>query len=419
MAPYTFHITLFDLAILGTVFIGLTFALLLGFTKTTNRPGIAIGLALFVIVLQLVWILGIAIGLDASVPSWSWLPLQFSLATGPLIYFYVRRLTRPDYHFSRKDLLHFSPLLLELSIHVLEVRESIKIGAATYHTAVFQHLNPVLQFLAFISVAAYLYGCHKLVEGYYQRLNFVGGDRCRHQLRWLHRLVLGFGLLWLLWIPYTAGLYFYYPNQLNILAHAPLYLLLAVSFTRFAIVVYLIPEADQKAEGASARKPMRAAELKQRATWLKKAVKANLYYQNPELSLSSLAERLGLGAHELSRIINTVLKKSFNDFINEYRVADVVQKMQDPAYDHITLLGIAFESGFSSQSTFNRIFKQMTGKSPLEYKNNLKKEQPSYNMGSNSKVAPVILSREHTPEWGFGQIKPQLYVKKLSENSMA
>ena len=100
---------------------------------------------------------------------------------------------------------------------------------------------------------------------------------------------------------------------------------------------------------------------------------ANRYYQDPELSLSSLAEKLELGPHELSRIINTVLKKSFNDFINEYRVAEVAQKMQEPAYDHLTLLGIAYESGFNSQRTFNRVFKEMTGKTPVEYKNRLKK----------------------------------------------
>src|SRR5580658_6043394 len=78
--------------------------------------------------------------------------------------------------------------------------------------------------------------------------------------------------------------------------------------------------------------------------------------------------------------------------------------MQDRAYDHITLLGIAFESGFNSQTTFNRIFRQMTGKSPLEYKNNLKKEQPSYNLGSHSQFARVILHRDATPGWSHEKI---------------
>jgi ABC-type antimicrobial peptide transport system permease subunit/AraC-like DNA-binding protein len=295
-------------------------------------------------------------------------------------------------------------LLLELGAQALAIRDSIKTGAATYETPAFQQLNPVLQLLAFVSVIIYLYLAHRLIGRFYQRLKFNGGDRYRDELRWLHRLLTGFGLLWLLWIPYTAVVYFFYHNQLSTHAYYPLYLLLAVVFTRIAIVVHLRPEVSGAAQAASFRKPMLPAELKQRGTWLKKAVKAGRYYQDPELSLNSLADKLELGPHELSLIINKVLKKSFNDFINEYRVADFVQKMQDPAYDHITLLGIAFESGFNSQSTFNRIFRQITGKSPVDYKNELKKEQSSYNLGSNAQSAAVISSHKATAKWSHEKL---------------
>ncbi len=166
-----------------------------------------------------------------------------------------------------------------------------------------------------------------------------------------------------------------------------------------AAVALLRPEISADARCAFAFKTITTGGIESKRHLAKKVVKDERYYQDPELSLSSLAEKLDLTTHELSRIINTVLKKSFNDFINEYRVADVIRKMQDPAYDHITLLGIAFESGFNSQSTFNRIFKQMTGKSPLEYKNDLKKEHPSYNLGSHSRFATVISHHETTPRW--------------------
>ena len=402
---YTFHITTYDLAFLGTIFIGLTFTLLLCFTKRINQAANRfLGVALATIVLWMAWVLGIDIRLGTYFPRWSWLPLQYSLALGPLIYFYVLKIIRPEYKFHRKDLLHFSPLLLEQGVLILEVKESIKTGAATYDTHIFQYLNPVLQLLAFISVITYLYWCHKLIESYYQRLKFNDGDRYRYELRWLHRLLAGFGLLWLLWIPYAAVDYFYYHHQPGIYVYYPLCLLLAVIFTRIAIVVYLRPEVSAPVGAPSFQKPLLPTELKQRGTWLKNAMKADLYYQNPELSLSSLAGKLELTTHELSRIINTVLKKSFNDFINEYRVGGVVQKMQDPAYDHITLLGIAYESGFNSKSTFNRIFKQMTGKSPVEYKTDLKKEFPSYNLRRQTQFAMVISYQQTTPKWSYEKL---------------
>jgi putative ABC transport system permease protein len=365
---YTFHINPYDLAFLGVIFTGLNFALLLAFTKRIGRSANRfLALALVVMVL---WIVRIS-AIDTR------LPLQFSLALGPLIYFYVLKLTRPQYKFSRKDLLHFIPVLLE----------QITL------------LNPVLPFLAFISVIAYLYCSHRLIERFYRRLKFNSGDRYRYELRWLHKLLAGFGLLWLLWIPYTAIDYFYYHHQLNVQAYYPFYLCAAVILIWIAVAAYLRPGVSMPPGTAPVLKPLLPTELKQKGIWLKKVVKENHHYEDPELSLNSLAEKLELTTHELSRILNTVLKKSFNDFINEYRVADVAMRMQDPAYDHLTLMGIAYDSGFNSKSAFHRIFKERTGKSPAEYKADVKKELPSYNLGQQPRFARVISCHETTLKW--------------------
>jgi AraC-like DNA-binding protein len=235
------------------------------------------------------------------------LPLQFSLALGPLIYFYVLKLTRPEYKFSRKDLLHFVPALLEPFILP----------------------NPVLPFLTFISVIAYLYFSHQLIERFYHRQKFTGGDRYRFELRWLHHLLAVFGLLWLLWVPLAAAVYFYHLG-------AQTYYLFYLSVG--GMLIWIGAAAHSRPDGGEpAVKPLLPAGLKQKGTWLKKAVYQNRYYEDPELTLSSLSEKLGLHTHELSRMLNTVLKKSFNDFINEYRVMDVIRKMQDPAYANIPI----------------------------------------------------------------------------------
>ncbi len=312
------------------------------------------------------------------------LPLQLSLALGPLIYFYVLRLTRPGYEFRRNDLLHFIPVLPEQFI--LQ--------------------NPSLPFLTLISIIGYLYYCHRLIERFYQRQKFNGGDRYRIALRWLHKLLGGFGLVWLLWIPYTAVDYFYYHRQLDVQGYYIFHLATAMMLVWIAATAYLRPEIVPAAT-ASVLKPKLPAELKQKGAWLKNAVKTNLYYQDPDLSLSSLAEKLGLTTHELSRIFNTVLKKSFNDFINECRVAEVIRNMQDPAYSHLTLMGIAYDSGFNSPSTFHRAFKERTGKTPAEYK----KELPSYNLTQHYRFAPIISNQETTPKWSHGKLNRNVMLK--------
>ncbi len=360
----------------------------------------------------MVWMLGINIGLGTVFPHWGRLPLQFSLALGPLIYFYVLKTTRPERKLRWKDLLHFSPLLLEQGALALQVKESIRTGAATYDTLAFREINPVLLLLAFISVATYLYYSFRLIESFYQRLKFNNmNDRYRYELRWLRRLLAGFGLLWLSWIPYTAMGYFYYHHHLGLYAYYPLCLLLAVMSIWMAAVAHSRIEAGAPPAMPPLFKPLPPAELKQKGSWLKKVVKENCYYEDPELSLISLAEKLGLTSHEISRIINTALKKSFNDFINEFRVADVIKKMQDPAFNHITLLGIALDSGFNSQSTFTRIFKHITGKSPMEYKNGLKKDCPSYDLGSDVRIATVISYHKTTPKWSHEKLKRNFMFK--------
>ena len=400
MNSYTFHINLYDLAFLGAIFIGLTFALLLSFTQTVNRSANRfLALALATMILWMIRILAIDLRLETYLPRWDWLPMRFLLALGPLVYFYVLKITRPQHKFSWRDLLHFSPLLLEQTILALEIRESARTGAATYLTHTFQQVNPVLQLLIFISIITYLHLSDKLIQKFYRGLQPVLMDRPLLEFRWLRRLLAATALLWLLWILCATVDYFGYRNQLGIHVYYPFYIFFVVIIIWTAAAAFLKPQAAVTAQTAAPFKPLVPAELRAKGAWLKRAMEANQYYQDPELSLSALAEKLSLPPHELSRVINTVFKKGFSDFINEYRVMEAARKMQDPAYDHITLLGIGFESGFNSKTTFNRIFKQMTGKSPTEYKNHPKNERPSYNLGRNPRFELLILNREPLQRW--------------------
>ena len=404
MNSYTLHITLYDLFFFGMIFIGLAFALQLAFAKSINRTANRmLALALLAMILWMMRILAIDIRLQTYLPHWDRLPVQFLLAIGPLIYFYVLKITRPEYKFRWKDLLHFSPLLLEQAVLWLEISESNHTGAATYATSTFHLLNPVLQLLVFISIMIYLYHSYKLIQNFYSRLQPILMDRSRLEFRWLRRLLAATAVLWVLWMAYAAVDYFDYPNHLGIPVYYPFYIFFAVIIIWTATAAFLKPQAGALAQQSHQPKSTAPEELRQKGAWLKRTMVENHYYQDPELSLASLATKLDLHTHELSRIINTALKKSFNDFVNEYRVRDIIRKMQDPAYNHITLLGIAYESGFNSQTTFNRIFRQMTGTSPMEYKNNLKKEQSSYNLGGRLRLAPVILHHE-PPKWGHEQL---------------
>jgi putative ABC transport system permease protein len=391
--PLTFHIDFYDIAFFGAVIISLTLSLFLWIAPRENQPANRwLAVLMTVVALWIIQLLAADINLAKYVPLWNRLPLRFSLAIGPLLYFYVRQVTRPKYIFRRKELLQFIPLLPELSVQVFAAVQSIHTGQAIYNK-----LNPVFQLLAFLSVVIYLYLCHVQIDRFYQKKQFRGGDRYRNELLWLHRLLAGIGILWLMWIPFTAVDYFYYHYELSVHYYYPLYFLLISMMIWIAGVSHLKTETIETVNAAV--KPLLPANLKQKGSWLKIEVKEKGYYRDAELSLNSLAEKLGLHSHELSRIINTVFKKSFNDFINEYRVREVAFRMQNPSYNHITLLGMAYESGFNSESSFHRIFKQFTGKTPLEYKNHLQKVLPSYNLRGLIQPMPLILTHVNAQGW--------------------
>jgi AraC-like DNA-binding protein len=94
-------------------------------------------------------------------------------------------------------------------------------------------------------------------------------------------------------------------------------------------------------------------------------------YLDENLTLSALANILSTSNKKLSYFINHHLNSTFYDYINHYRVNEMIAKMKSGKYEEYTLMGIAFESGFKSKTSFNRIFKKETGLSPSEFKKQL------------------------------------------------
>jgi AraC-like DNA-binding protein len=93
--------------------------------------------------------------------------------------------------------------------------------------------------------------------------------------------------------------------------------------------------------------------------------------------LALLSTLANTSAKKVSEVLSTRLKTNFNDLVNSYRVEEVKAKLISPQFSHLTIFGIALESGFASKSSFNRAFKKNTGFTPSEYKINLQKGVPS------------------------------------------
>lgn len=88
-------------------------------------------------------------------------------------------------------------------------------------------------------------------------------------------------------------------------------------------------------------------------------------YREMRLNRAALAKRIGIGEHHLSRIINHHFGKNFNELINGYRIDEAKQRLKNEVTQITT---IAYEVGFNSIASFNRVFKQKVGVSPTDYR---------------------------------------------------
>ncbi|GAB3652121.1 hypothetical protein GCM10028791_21490 [Echinicola sediminis] len=90
-------------------------------------------------------------------------------------------------------------------------------------------------------------------------------------------------------------------------------------------------------------------------------------YLNPGLSLKSLAHQFQLHPNQLSWLLNENIGKNFNEFINHYRLTHFKKLATSPSNSHLSLIGLAYESGFNSKTVFNTFFKKEEGITPKEF----------------------------------------------------
>ncbi len=99
-------------------------------------------------------------------------------------------------------------------------------------------------------------------------------------------------------------------------------------------------------------------------------------FLNPGLNLMDVSKNLGINYKYISQAINLHLNKNFIRLISEYRVNEAKDMMSDPEYNNLKFEAIGELCGFQSKSTFYSAFKKITGKTPMQYKeDNVKKQK--------------------------------------------
>jgi AraC-like DNA-binding protein len=139
------------------------------------------------------------------------------------------------------------------------------------------------------------------------------------------------------------------------------------------VIPYSQPQAEERAsvdkEKSYANYGLKRDDAVSLSEQLENYMKTEKPYTNMELTLKDLASALDTYPHYITQVLNTVFNQNFYDFVNTYRIEEAQKRLTDPQFKNLTILAIAYDCGFNSKSTFNRIFKQKTGFTPSEYRN--------------------------------------------------
>lgn len=102
---------------------------------------------------------------------------------------------------------------------------------------------------------------------------------------------------------------------------------------------------------------------------LRQLIEVDEVFREEGLTIGNLADRLGAQEYKVRQLINAQLGfKNFNAFLNRFRVAAAEKLLADPGKAHLGVAEVAYQVGYRSLATFNRVFKDLTGRTPSEYR---------------------------------------------------
>lgn len=302
----------------------------------------------------------------------------FRFLWGPLLYFFVQTYTGKKIRYQGKAYLHFLPAAIAtiffygklFFIPPSEIMAYIQLIKADKHP-----INRPYHLLLYFSNVSYLIAC--LVELLKYRLALITlfSNIEKIRLVWLFNtllflvifhfiLPLGYGLISIKFFPFVPFM------QLPILSfvawkayHQPELFQTLESFSE-------VMHREEKTNSSDENKIIVGLPIPDDdfIVKLNSLIASDKPYLNPELTIKTLADSLGIQSYQLSKILNQHFQKNFFDFVNTYRVEEAKRKLIAQEYQHLTLEGIGYECGFNSKSSFYAVFKKYVQQTPAEYR---------------------------------------------------
>ncbi|EQA51947.1 helix-turn-helix domain-containing protein [Leptospira kmetyi] len=283
------------------------------------------------------------------------LPVLFLI--GPVAYVALRAMVEEEFQWNTKSILSFVPAALCGLVLFVVPRETLILPWERNPDLPFENVNWIFWIYGFAGVYSFLFGV--LI---FRILSAVSEMKLRI-LIWIcfmdFTTVSAFGLLGLYY-----GIFF-----LKISAVVVSIALCGIYYVRkeYSNLEETIHVELVKAKYSRSR--LGGLEVDSILARLETMMETERMYQNEEVSLGYVAERVSLTTHQLSELINRKLNKSFFVWLNQYRVEEAKKLLKETDK---TVLEIAMEVGFNNRSSFNEAFLKLTEKTPIDFRKTAK-----------------------------------------------
>ncbi|MBA4407133.1 hypothetical protein C0389_07660 [bacterium] len=358
---------------------GLLLAVTLFFKKQNQHANRTLAVAILCLSLDLLSVYSTMMGLYKENPSIFGATHAFPFIYGPIFYLYTKILSGNEKKFRLKYLIHLIPFVMAhlyvSPFYLLSHQEKL--------VRINQYLTEIQTDMLVIGILKPIHGLVytalslNLLEGFSKKIKRGFSNIDKINLDWLKYLIVSTTVVWIVVI--ISFMNFFITESAAIFD--------PIIYLSMSVLIYAIgygalnqPEVftqtefidETKAELELAKEKyekstLNETDIQKIKTELLKLMNSKKLFLNSELTLAQLSKELGVTNHNLSEVINTSFKKNYYDFINAYRVEEFKERVKNPEFLNYSLLAIAFESGFSSKSSFNSIFKKFTNQTPSEY----------------------------------------------------
>jgi len=321
-------------------------------------------------------------------------PFVHSLAIGPLLYFYVRAISNYTFRIKGKMYLHLLPAFIYLGVTSLMSLSDVFLFDSYNLTNEYEDPDFAgwYTILSTASILIYLFLFIRHFRAYKKFTQITTSFADLASLKWLQNFLYAFALLTILpiikeilsnfsffdklryfgpWYYYVAFALVTYYIAIN--AYHAIHLpLRRVQFSPnslkpFQLLASNVIDEEKDLVAIKAQILPDDEKLIHLKSKLKDLMEQELLFERSDLTLSDVALKLETNAVVLSKVVNQQFNLNFNDYVNQYRVKAVIERIANPQFKNQTLLAIAFDAGFNSKATFNRAFKKFTNKNPKDF----------------------------------------------------